>query len=168
MSLNKSTKDQIKFLKAHPGVVARLFELNANGYTTYTVHEKLNQEFSSLHDAVRITSGTTRRLLHRDKPFTDPALYSLVSPKDAEAVENRFRNIPRQPKKYIRQPQVPEPVPTLKTQPTSDEKQSCFHDVLKTRVAYENSLKAAAALGMDVERIRENCDLIVEDLLSED
>ena len=101
--LYKSTKDQVRFFKKHPEVVARVYHLNSHGNTVSNIHDIINDETRGYRDFVRMTPTTSRKLLHKEFPFDDACLFKQVDPEDAEWVKRRFRstsyNVEDKPKK---------------------------------------------------------------------
>jgi hypothetical protein len=157
--MNKSTKAQIKFLTDHPEIMARMFELNARGVSTYYLHDKLTKEYKHLPDAVNITAGTVRRGLHQYAPFHTKKMHSLVNPQHLIKVTKRFRNIQKRGSSL---PYVGRPVQIKPHEFDLSEELKHLYAALEARTAYHEAIDNISKLsGKTKEEIDNWCDLTV-------
>lgn len=137
--MHKVTEKRARMLQEHPEIVARIFELNAQGVSTAYLHDEINVEFCEIPGFIEISSTIVRKLLHQSPPLGHPSLFKLVKPKHMELVQSRFQKNVR-PVKHIAE--IPKS-PILQV----------VQDVLEAKRAYQESLDNAVRQGWDKEKI---------------
>ena len=154
MSIRKQSLKAAEYYAEHPEVVALLFRLNARGESTVTVHEKVNDAFKNNEDFVPLTQTTVRNLLHRNRPYNHPALYSKVDPEDERMVQMRF-------KKNVKPRGIKKPNGTVNGSSINDHL-GLLYEVLQARVVYEAKLQEAIDAGMSRNAVVAWCSVVAD------
>ena len=137
--MHKMTKKRARMLQEHPEIVARIFELNAQGVSTAILHNEINDEFSNAPGFIDITSTIVRKLLHQQPPLGHPSLFELVKPEHRALVQSRFQKNVRPRKSAAATPKTP----LLQV----------VQDILEAKRAYEACLDNAVRQGWDREKV---------------
>lgn len=154
MANQKKTLKMAEFLAEHPEIVARVFNLNANGASTANLHETVNKEYSHVRGFVDLTTTTVRNLLHRAKPYDHPMLYKEVNEIDEERVRLRFKNMVKPRGKKKQEGCARNHIPLL-------------NEVLEARVAYERKLDEAVEAGMSRDSVIAWCSVVADGSLTQ-
>jgi hypothetical protein len=119
-----------------PAITAEIFNLAAGKVRQAHIAEKINEAHN-----VNLTETIVRKIIHRQKPFCAPEMFSEVSPEDEQEVVSRFRKSysPRKTKKKVDNgPEKHLPV---------------LLDVLTARVEYQKKLQLAVDAGMSQDAV---------------